>query len=118
RRKIEHANVVFRFRDLQMISESLRRWIAHGDDSFHELTKKFGAFSFLIHRHRWMAFANDVRQAEPSGNELRRNRRKKSCVGAEFVADKKCSALWCERIFPLAIFFEKIETDKRIHQNF
>src|SRR5947209_18510842 len=100
-----------------MICEFLRSGIANWDDVFHELTEKFRAFGFLIHRDRWTAFANDVSQAQPSGNELWRNRAKEARVGSRLLADKKRSAFWCERISPPPIFLQKIETDERVHQN-
>src|SRR5216117_701137 len=64
--KIEHANFVLCFRQLQMIAEFLRRWIAHWDDAFHQLAEKFRAFGLLVYGGGRTTFANDVGQSQPS----------------------------------------------------
>ena len=58
--KVKHTDFVLCFHQMQMIAERLCRRIAHWNDVFHQLTEKFSAFSFLVHRDGRTTFANDV----------------------------------------------------------
>src|SRR4030095_14665780 len=114
-RNIDHSHLVFGLRDFQVIGKLLRAGIAHRDDRLNELTEEFSALGFLVHGDRRSSVAHDIGQPQPPRGHYRQNPSEKSGERARFFADKKCLALWRQRISRLSIFLQQFQADKRIH---